>query len=138
MASFRKVAVFIACAGLMVGLVSIADAARHGRTSSGQREITGRVGAPEMILRGPVVSVDPSLGFLVMRMGAGKDAEEIPVEIDAKTTLSRAGKTVSLSEVKPGDRVMIHYAGSPGDVSKTVAVAPGSPARPTRAKKRAM
>jgi hypothetical protein len=132
MVSFRKMAVFIALAGLMVGLVSIADAARRGRPPSGEREITGRVGKPEMVLQGPVVSVEPNVGFLVMRHGAGKEAEEIPVEIDAKTTLRRAGASASLSEVRPGDRVTIHYSGQPGDVSKTVDVAPGSAARPAR------
>jgi hypothetical protein len=138
MVSFRKVAVFMAFTGLILVLVSVADAARHGRASSGQREITGRIGAPEMVLRGPVVSVSPNVGFLVVRMGAGKDAEDIPVEVDSKTTLSRAGKRVSLNEVKPGDRVMIRYSGSAGDVSKMVEVAPGSPARPARAGRRAM
>ena len=123
MVSFRRMAVFIALAGLMVGLVSIADASQHGRSQPAQREITGRVGAPEMVLRGPVVSVDPDVGFLVVRLGAGKDAEEIPVEIDARTTLTRAGKKVGLSEVRPGNRVMIRYAGQPGDVSKMVEVA---------------
>jgi hypothetical protein len=138
MVRFRKMAVFIAVAGLMVGLGSIAEASQHGKPRAGEREITGRVGKPEMVLRGPVVSVDANTGFFVVRLGAGKDAEEVPVEIDAKTTLTRAGKKVSLTEVRPGDRVMIHYSGQAGDVAKLVEVGPGSPARPARAGKRAM
>jgi hypothetical protein len=129
MVSFRKMAVFIAFAGLMMVWVSLADASQHGKPASKQREITGRMGAPEMVLRGPVVSVDANVGFIVIRHGAGKDAEEIPVEIDAKTALTRAGKKVGLSEVKPGDRIAVHYSGQAGDVSKMVEVAPGSPAR---------
>jgi hypothetical protein len=128
MVSARNVAVFIALVGLLLGLTS-ADAAqrrsqpRHRGT--GEREITGRVGAPEMVLRGSVGSVDPSTGFLVMRRGAGSAAEEIPVDVDTKTTLMRAGQRVALDAVRPGDRVAIHYAGQPGDVTKTVDVNPG-------------
>jgi hypothetical protein len=129
-------AVFIAFAGLMVGLVSMANASQHGKPPSGQREITGRVGKLEMVLRGPVVSVEPNVGFLVIRHGTGKDAEEIPVEVDAKTTLTRAGKTVGLNEVRQGDRVLIRYMGREGDVAKMVEVTPGSPT--ARKAKRAM
>ena len=140
MVSVRNVAVFIALVGLLYGLASMGEAA-HRRTSqvrhrgAGEREITGRVGAPEMVLRGPVASVDPSTGFLVMRRGAGSAAEEIPVEVDAKTTLMRAGQRVNLDAVRPGDRVTIHYSGQPGDVAKTVDVTPGrgAPARATKA-----
>jgi hypothetical protein len=81
-----------------------------------------------MVLRGPVVAVDSNVAFLVVREGSGKDAEEVPVEVDAKTTLTRAGKKVSLTEVKPGDRATVHYAGREGDVSKSIEIAPGSPA----------
>lgn len=122
MVSFRRMVVFIAFAGLMVGLISIADASQHGRPQAGQREITGRVGAPEMVLRGPVVSVEPNAGFLVVRLGTGPAMEEIPVEVDAKTSVTRAGKRVGLNEVRPGDRALIRYSGQPGDVSKTVEV----------------
>jgi len=62
---------------------------------------------------------------MVLRKGSGSAAEEIPVEIDAKTTLMRAGQRVSLDALRPGDRVTIHYSGQPGDVSKTVDVNPG-------------
>src|SRR5690606_19408958 len=124
--------------GLIVGLISVADASQHQGARSGQREITGRVGAPEMVLRGPVVSVSPDVGFLVMRMGSGRDAEEIPVEIDARTTLTRAGRSASITDVQPGDRVVVRYSGSPGDVSKTVEVAPGRATRPARAGQRGM
>jgi hypothetical protein len=89
-----------------------------------------------MILRGPVASVDPNVGFLVLQKGSGSAAEEIPVEIDAKTTLMRAGQRVSLDAVRPGDRVTIHYSGQPGDVTKTVEVTPGkgAPAKAMKAK----
>ena len=140
MVSVRNVAVFIALVGLLFGLAGVGEAA-HRRAQprqrgAGQREITGRVGAPEMILRGPVASVDSSTGFLVMRRGTGSAAEEIPVEVDAKTTLMRAGQRVSLDAIRPGDRVAIHYAGQPGDVTKTLDVSPGrgAPAKATRAK----
>jgi hypothetical protein len=71
-----------------------------------------------------------------MRRGAGSAAEEIPVEVDAKTTLMRAGQRVSLDAVRPGDRVAIHYSGQPGDVTKTVDVSPGrgAPAKATKAR----
>ena len=130
MVSVRNVAVFIALMGLLFGLASADAATRHRRSqarqrATGQREITGRVGAPEMVLRGPVASVDPNTGFLVMRRGSGSAAEEIPVEIDNKTTLMRAGQRVSVDAIRPGDSVAIHYAGQPGDVTKTVDVNPG-------------
>ncbi len=150
MVSVRNVAVFIALVGLLFGLASVGEAARHKKSQphqrgTGQREMTGRVGAPEMILRGPVASVDPNVGFMVLRKGSGSAAEEIPVEIDAKTTLMRAGQRVSLDALRPGDRVTIHYSGQPGDVSKTVDVNPGKGAavkakggKRMRAGKRAM
>jgi hypothetical protein len=138
MVRFPRVAVLIAFAALTVGFVHAVDAVQHRKAPAGQREITGRIGAPEMVLRGPVVSVEPNVGFLVIRHGAGKDAEEIPIEIDAKTTLRRGGKSVSLSEVRRGDRVTVHYSGRPGDVSKVVEVAPGAPARAGRPSRRAM
>src|SRR5919108_1842489 len=141
MVSVRNIAVFIALVGLLFGLAGVGEAAQHRRSQvrhrgAGEREITGRVGAPEMILRGPVASVDSSTGFLVMRRGTGSAAEEIPVEVDAKTTLMRAGQRVSVDAIRPGDRVTIHYAGQPGDVTKTVDVSPGrgAPAKAVRAK----
>jgi hypothetical protein len=128
MVSFRKVAVFIALVGLMFGLAGVADAAHtpsHKKSRAAAPEITGRYGKPEMTLQGPVVSVSPATGFIVIRQGAGRDAEEIPVEIDNKTTLTRAGKRASIDEVRTGERVRIEYSGSPGDVSKTVEVMAG-------------
>jgi hypothetical protein len=128
MLSFRKVAVFIAVAGLMVGLASVADAAHtssHKRSTGQGAEITGRQGKPEMILQGPVVSVSPATGFVVIQHGAGKNAEEIPVLIDNRTTLMIAGKKASIDEVKTGDRVRVRYSGQPGEVSKTVDVVAG-------------
>jgi hypothetical protein len=143
MLSFRKVAVFIALAGLMFGLVSVADAAHtrshrksKARSVSEGAEMTGRRGAPEMILSGPVASVSPSTGFIVIRHGAGKNAEEIPVEIDNKTTLTRAGGRESLDQLKAGDRVRISYAGSPGDVTKTVEVTGGPGGRTGKSRTR--
>jgi hypothetical protein len=147
MLSFRKVAVFIALAGLMFGLVSVADAAHtkshkksKSRSASEGAEMTGRRGAPEMILSGPVASVSPASGFIVIRHGAGRNAEEIPVEIDNKTSLTRAGSRESLDQLKAGDRVRISYAGSPGDVTKTVEVTggPGVRAGKSRAKAKRM
>jgi hypothetical protein len=60
-----------------------------------------------------------------MRHGAAKDAEELPVNIDYKTTLMRGGRKISVDEVKVGDRIKVSYAGQPGDVSKTVDVMGG-------------
>ncbi len=132
MVSSRNVAVFIAVVGLMFGLVSMADAAHtksHRRSKATARsesvEMTGRRGKPEMILTGPVASVSPASGFIVIRHGAGRNAEEIPVEIDDKTTLTRGGGRVGLDQLRAGDRVRISYAGSPGDVMKTVEVMGG-------------
>jgi hypothetical protein len=140
MVSIRNVAVFIALVGLLFGLASMGEAAHrkaqpHQR-GTGQREITGRLGAPEMILRGPVASVDSNVGFLVLRKGSGSAAEEIPVDVDNKTTLMRAGQRVSLDAIRPGDQVTIHYSGQPGDVTKTVDVTPGkgAPGKAMRAK----
>lgn len=131
MVSFRKVAVFIAVVGLMFGLVGIADAAHtrahraEVRSQSESVEMTGRRGKPEMILSGPVASVSPTTGFFVLRHGAGRTAEEIPVEVDTKTTLTRGGSRVSIDQLQVGDRVRISYAGSAGDVTKTVEVVGG-------------
>jgi len=141
MVSVRNVAVFIALVGLLLGLASVGEAAHQRKSQArqrgaGEREMTGRVGAPEMVLRGPVASVDPNVGFLVMRKGSGSAAEEIPIDVENKTTLMRAGQRVSLDAVRPGDLVTIHYSGQPGDVAKTVDVTPGkgAPARATKAK----
>jgi hypothetical protein len=143
MVSFRKVAVFIALVGLMFGLAGVADAA-HTRAHRAQTkptgdgvEMTGRRGKPEMILQGPVASVNPATGFIVIRHGAGKDAEEIPVEIDSKTSLMRAGRRANIDEIRAGDRVKISYSGQPGDVSKTVDVMTGAGMRPGAGKARA-
>jgi hypothetical protein len=129
MLSFRIVVVFIALVGLMFGLGSVADASSHQRERTRSRdpgvEITGRRGAPEMVLQGPVVSVSPATGFIVIRQGTGRNAEEIPIEIDSKTSFMRAGKRASLDEIKTGDRVKVRYSGGPGDVTKTVDVMAG-------------
>ena len=135
MVSFRNIAVFIAVVGLMCGLVSMANAAHtpsHRRSASQSTEITGRQGKPEMILTGPVLSVSPATGFIVIRHGAGKSAEEIPVEIDSKTTLARGGSRVGIDQIQEGDRVRISYSGSAGDVTKTVEVMGGSRTRSGR------
>jgi hypothetical protein len=136
MVSLRKVAVFIGIVGLLFGLTSIVDAAHtraHRSAQAGSSEperLPGRgPGKPEMILQGPVVSVDPAVGFIVMRHGAGKDAEEIPIDFDYKTTLTRGGKRITIDEVKVGDRIRVSYTGQPGDVSKTVNVTGGPGAR---------
>jgi hypothetical protein len=135
MVSFRNIAVFIAVVGLMCGLVSMANAAHtpsHRRSTSQSAEITGRHGKPEMILTGPVLSVSPATGFIVISHGAGKSAEEIPVEIDSRTTLTRGGSNVGIDQIQEGDRVRISYSGSPGDVTKTVEVMGGSRTRSRR------
>jgi hypothetical protein len=98
-------------------------------------EITGRQGKPEMILTGPVLSVSPTTGFFVMRQGTGKDAEEIPVEVDAKTSLMRGGRKVNIDEVKTGERVKVSYSGSAGDVMKTVEVMGGPASKSVRSGK---
>jgi hypothetical protein len=135
MANLRNVAVYLACAGLMCGVAGLADvahAASHRQTRGQGTEITGRQGKPEMILSGPVASVSPGTGFIVIRHGAGKTAEEIPVEIDSKTTLTRGGSRVGIDEVRVGDRVRVSYSGSPGDVMKTVEVMGGPSMRSGR------
>jgi hypothetical protein len=140
MLSFRKVAVFIALVGLMFGLVAVADAAHtkshrsQAKARSDAVEMTGRRGKPEMILTGPVASVSPASGFIVIRHGAGKNAEEIPVEIDNKTTLARGGSRMSPDQLKAGDRVRISYTGSPGDVSKAIEVMGGPSTRAGRSR----
>ena len=126
MLSFRNIAVFIAVVGLMCGLVSVVNAAHTPSHRRSGAEITGRQGKPEMILTGPVLSVSPTTGFIVIRHGAGKDAEEIPVEIDSRTTATRGGSSVGIDQIQEGDRVRIRYSGTPGDVTKTVEVTGGS------------
>ncbi|HSF31688.1 MAG TPA: hypothetical protein VLK82_14595 [Candidatus Tectomicrobia bacterium] len=136
MVSFRTVAVFIAVVGLIFGLAGLADAAHtkaHKASRAEDREMRGGPGKPEMILQGPVLAVSPGTGFIVMRHGAGRDAEEIPIEIDSKTSLMRGGKRVSIDEVTVGDRVKVSYSGQMGDVSKMVEVMAGPT---TRARKR--
>ena len=141
MLSFRKVAVLIALVGFVLGLAAVSYAAHtpsHRRaratTESGEPErLPGRgPGAPEMILRGPVVSVNPAAGFIVLQHGTGKNAEEIPVEVDNKTTITRAGRRRTVDEIRVGDRVKISYTGQAASVSKTVDVTSGPTARSRR------
>jgi hypothetical protein len=137
MAGFGKVTVFIALVGLMVGLAGVADAAhtkshRASRADLEEERMRGGRGAPEMILRGPVVSVDPAVNFIVIQHGAGKGAEEIPVEIDSRTTLMKGGKRINIDEVRKGDRVKISYTGQVADVSKTIDIASGPTVRTRR------
>jgi hypothetical protein len=139
MLSFRNVAVFIGLVGLVFGLAGVVDAAhtqahRKARAESGDREMRGGPGKPEMILQGPVTQVSPAVGFIVMRYGAGRDAEEIPIEIDSRTTLMKAGKRATVDEVKTGDRIKVSYSGQVGDVSKTVDIMAG-PSMRTRGSK---
>jgi hypothetical protein len=136
MVSFRKVAVFIGIVGVLVGLASIVDAAHTKAHRSAQAEsseptrLPGRgPGAPEMILTGPVTSVNPATGFIVMSHGVGKNAEEIPIDLDNRTTLMRGGKNITPDEVKVGDRIRVSYTGQAGDVSKRVEVTGGPGAR---------
>jgi hypothetical protein len=145
MVSFRNIAVFIAVVGLIFGLASMADAAhtkshRKAKAESatgqyGPTELPGRgPGLPQMILQGPVLAVDPGVGFIVIRHGGGKDAEEIPIHIDDKTSLTRGGQRSSITDVKTGDRVRITYGGEVAAVTKMIDVMAGPP---TRARKRA-
>ena len=130
MVSFRKVAVFIGVVALMFGLASIGDAAHtraHRSAESG--EMRGGPGKPEMILQGPVLSVSPAAGFIVIRHGAGRNAEEIPIEVDRQTTLMRGGRSANIDDIKVGDRVKVRYSGQVGDVSKTIDVMTGPSTR---------
>ena len=132
MVSFRKVAVFIGVVGMLFGVSGIVEAA-HTKAhrsavaeSSEPTRLPGRgPGKPEMILQGPVVAVSPASGFVVMRYGAGKDAEEIPIDVDYQTSVMRGGTTLSIDEVKVGDRIKVSYSGQPGEVSKKVDVMGG-------------
>jgi hypothetical protein len=85
-----------------------------------------------MILRGPVVSVNPAAGFIVLQHGTGKNAEEIPVEVDNKTSITRAGRRLTVDEIKVGDRVKISYTGQAASVNKTVDVTSGPTTRSRR------
>ncbi len=125
MVSIRRVVVFCAVVGMLFGLASVSAAAQQRKAQPRQAEMTGRMGAPEMVVRGPVTSVTPASGFIVVRKGGGKEPEELPIEIDSKTTITRGGQRASIDAVKPGDMVTVHYTGSPGDVSKMVQVTPG-------------
>jgi hypothetical protein len=89
----------------------------------------GGPGKPEMVLQGPVLSVDPRRGFIVIRHGAARDAEEIPIEIDNKTRLMKGGRSANIDDIREGDRVRVRYSGQVGDVSKMVEVIGGSAAR---------
>ena len=139
MVSFRKVAVFLGVVGLLFGVTSIVDAAHtkaHRRSAAESGELRRGPGAPEMILQGPVTSVSPATGFIVMNHGAGKNAEEIPIDFDYKTTLMRGGRKISIDDVKVGDRIKVSYTGQPGDVSKTVDVIAGPGVRAGASKRR--
>jgi hypothetical protein len=132
MVSFRNIAVFIGVVGLMFGVVSMVDAAHtraHKRAIAEPGEMRGGPGKPEMILQGPVLSVSPGTGFIVIRHGAGRDAEEIPIEIDRQTTLMRGGRSANVDDIRVGDRVRVRYSGQVGDVSKTVDVVTGAGTR---------
>jgi len=137
MVSFRKVAVFLGVVGLLFGVTSIVDAAHtkaHRRSAAEPGEMRRGPGAPEMILRGPVTSVSPATGFIVMNHGSAKNVEEIPIFVDYKTTLMRGGKKVGIDDLKVGDRIRVSYAGQPGEVSKTVDITggPGMRAGPSK------
>ena len=137
MVSIRKVVVHLAFMGLVVGVAHVSGAAQPQKAQPRQPEMTGRMGNPEMILRGPVIAVNAAAGFIVVRHGAGKEAEEIPVEVDSKTSLTRGGQRATVDAVKPGDSATVHYSGSPGNVAKMVAVTPGKgapAAKPAKAK----
>jgi hypothetical protein len=137
MMRFRNVAVFIALVGMLFGLVSVADAAHkksHKKSASQTREMTGGRGAPEMILTGPITSVSPSTGFFVMNHGTAKNVEEIPIEVDDRTTMMRGGTKINIDEIKPGERVRISYTGTAADVRKTIDVAGGPAMKSSRAK----
>lgn len=128
MVSCRKVAVFIAVVGMLFGVASIVEAAHssaHKRSSADPGEMGRGPGKPEMILQGPVMAVSPESGFIVMSHGVGKDAEELPINVVQQTSLMRGGKTISIDDVKVGDRIRVSYRGQPGDVSKTVDVLGG-------------
>jgi len=131
MVSFRNVAIFIGVVSLMLGVASVVDAAHtpaHRESRAEAVEMRGGRGAPEMILQGSVLSVDPRSGFIVIRQGTRRDAEEIPVEIDSKTRLMRGGRSADIDDIREGDRVRIRYSGQVGDVSKMVDVIGGSAA----------
>lgn len=130
MVSFRNVAIFIGVVSLMLGVASAVDAGQRpaGRVGAEGEELRGGRGAPEMILQGSVLSVDPRRGFIVIRHGARRDAEEIPVEIDSKARLMKGGRSASIDDIREGDRVRIRYSGQVGDVSKMVDVIGGSAA----------
>jgi hypothetical protein len=131
MVSFRNIAVFIGIVGMMFGLASMVDAAQRApkRASTEPEEMRGGPGKPEMILQGPVLSVSPGTGFIVIRHGAGRDTEEIPIEIDRQTTLMRGGRSANVDDIRVGDRVRVRYSGQLGDVSKTVDVMTGAGTR---------
>jgi hypothetical protein len=133
MVRFWTVAVFIGVVGLMVGLTGMVDAAHtpaHKGSAGDPGEMGRGPGKPEMILQGQVLAVSPAAGFVVMRHGGGKDAEELPVDVSHQTTLTRGGKTIGIDEVKVGDRIRVNYYGQPGDVSKKVEVLGGPSMRP--------
>jgi hypothetical protein len=138
MGSFQKVAVFISVVGLLFGAASLADAAHtksHAKTQAAAQSNADPMnptrlpgqgpGAPEMILQGPVLAVSPPAGFIVMRHGTGKDPEELPIDVDSRTTVTRGGKTISIDEIKVGDRIRVSYTGQPGEVSKMVDIMGG-------------
>src|SRR5262245_31137430 len=130
MISFRKVAVFLGVVGLLFGVANIVDAAHtqsHKRAAAATDpgEMGRGPGAPQMIIQGPVTAVSPATGFLVMNLGAGKNAEELPVDLVNNTTLMRGGKPIGIEDVKVGDRIKITYAGQPGAVNKTIDVLGG-------------
>ena len=132
MVSFRNIAVFIGVVGLLFGVASVVDAAHtraHRRASAEPGEMRGGPGKPEMILQGPVLSVSPGTGFIVIRHSAGRDAEEIPIEIDRRTTLMRGRRSANIDDIRVGDRVRVRYSGQVGDVSKTVDVMTGAGTR---------
>jgi hypothetical protein len=132
MVNFRKVAVFLGVVGLLFGIASMVDAAHtkaHKQQASADPEMRGGPGKPEMILQGPVLAVSPATGFIVIRHGGGRDAEEIPVELDSRTTLMKAGRRASIDEIRVGDRVKVRYSGQVGDVTKMVDVMGGAPMR---------
>src|SRR5919108_1841784 len=107
MVSCRKVAVFLGVVGLLFGVASIVDAPHtkaHRRSAAESGELRRGPGAPEMILTGPVTSVNPATGFIVMNYGAGKNAEEIPIDFDYKTSLTRGGRRIGIEDVEAGDR----------------------------------
>jgi hypothetical protein len=79
-------------------------------------------------MQGKVVSVDPAGHQINIRDDQGS---EKALQVSPATTISKEGKTIKLSDIKPGDQVQLVYEGTADNPSaKSIVVIPSKSGTP--------